>query len=510
MRLTLGRLDDNIRGMRCLAVLAPLAIVVAPALAHAADLDVGPGQPYATIQEAIDAAVAGDAVLVHAGEYTEALSLSQSGTAAAPIAVRAAGDGQVVVNGSVELDGDWWQLEDLTFVVPAGIRGIDVGGSHNRMLRLDLSGGTNNGIDGSGEDNHVLDSKIHGFDAGMSDAHCIVLNTNATDWVIAGNELVDCSGDSIQLYGPSGQALRTIKNTRIERNVMRYTGAITRMENAVDVKDADGLIIADNEMSGFVQNKTLVFQKGPANIEVRCNVMFDGFTGVEFRGEDGGTVEAVSFSLNLLHDFTEYALKFDGVSSADVLSNTFVDAASDGLRIEGAGLAAGQVRNNLWVRTGSLDAGSFDADHNGFFETGSIGFSSASDVQQDPLLDATYALGAGSPMIDAGVDVGLPFSGSAPDIGAFEDGLRQCSRVGTGGAGGAGPGSGGGTTTAGSGGGVTGAGGAATGASGGSERPEEEGGCSCTTPGTHSRAPVAASVLAVAWLVRRRRRAPSG
>ena len=37
----------------------------------------------------------------------------------------------------------------------------------------------------------------------------------------------------------------------------------------------------------------------------------------------------------------------------------------------------------------------------------------------DPLLEDYYPQ-EGSPVIDAGVDVGLPYNGTAPDIGAFE------------------------------------------------------------------------------------------
>ena len=36
--------------------------------------------------------------------------------------------------------------------------------------------------------------------------------------------------------------------------------------------------------------------------------------------------------------------------------------------------------------------------------------------------DDGLRLQSGSPAIDAGVDVGLPYSGSAPDIGAYEYG----------------------------------------------------------------------------------------
>jgi hypothetical protein len=43
---------------------------------------------------------------------------------------------------------------------------------------------------------------------------------------------------------------------------------------------------------------------------------------------------------------------------------------------------------------------------------------------QDPLFvkpaNNDFRLRAGSPAIDAGVDVGLPFQGDAPDIGAYE------------------------------------------------------------------------------------------
>jgi hypothetical protein len=51
-------------------------------------------------------------------------------------------------------------------------------------------------------------------------------------------------------------------------------------------------------------------------------------------------------------------------------------------------------------------------------------FSWASPLNVDPLFaaaaSASYTLQPSSPLIDAGADVGLPFVGSAPDIGAYE------------------------------------------------------------------------------------------
>jgi hypothetical protein len=444
--------------------------------ASAAELHVGSGQAYATVQQAVSAAMPADSILVHAGTYTEDITATQLATADARIVLGSAGDGDVSIQGQVTLDGDYWDVQDLVFQARPGARGFRVRGNYNRLLRIELYGGDNNGVDGGGIGNEVADSHLHDFDAGASDAHCIVLNPGAEDWIIRNNQIHDCSGDCIQLFADA--ATRLIKNTRIEQNHLYFSGALARTENAIDVKDADGLVIYANEMHGFPDNKVVVFQKAPTNIDMQCNVMYDGFTGVEFRGEDGGIVENVLFARNLMHDHTDYALKFDGTVNAQVHNNTFVDIAGDGLRIELAGLDGGAVRNNLWLRTGTIDPGNFDADHNGFFDVANVGISSPSDVLADPLLDAAFELTTESPMIDKGVDVALPFAGTAPDLGWHEVGLDDsCAEPGAGG----GAGSGGGATTA------SGAGGssAANGAGGASgENPGDDGGCSCRYVGT--------------------------
>ena len=46
-------------------------------------------------------------------------------------------------------------------------------------------------------------------------------------------------------------------------------------------------------------------------------------------------------------------------------------------------------------------------------------------IKKDPKLNKDFRLNAGSPAIDAGFDVGLPYYGSAPDIGAFETGVAN-------------------------------------------------------------------------------------
>lgn len=44
----------------------------------------------------------------------------------------------------------------------------------------------------------------------------------------------------------------------------------------------------------------------------------------------------------------------------------------------------------------------------------------SNNIGGDPLFSTGFILNAGSPAIDAGVDVGLPYFGKAPDLGAYE------------------------------------------------------------------------------------------
>jgi hypothetical protein len=93
------------------------------------------------------------------------------------------------------------------------------------------------------------------------------------------------------------------------------------------------------------------------------------------------------------------------------------------------------VRNNISYKNGSVTnlSGSVIHDHNSWDASPpvtctdndfvSIDTAGTSGLRQPdgslPLLDF-LRLGAGSDLINAGTDVGLPFNGNAPDIGAFE------------------------------------------------------------------------------------------
>lgn len=107
-----------------------------PCEASAADLDVGSGQIYATIQAAADAAQAGDTIRVHAGSYAEDLALDASGSSGTPIILQGGIDGDVTVAGRVTLDGSWWEIRDLAVEPTAGLRAVRLRGDHNLLSGL--------------------------------------------------------------------------------------------------------------------------------------------------------------------------------------------------------------------------------------------------------------------------------------------------------------------------------------------------------------------------------------
>src|SRR5688572_10175477 len=100
------------------ALVVALAATAGPA--HAATYEVGPGKPYATIEDVDDLLGPGDLVLVSGGHtYPGGVRLEADGSEARPIVVRGVGSARPVLSGAtntLELAGDHTVLEnfDLT------------------------------------------------------------------------------------------------------------------------------------------------------------------------------------------------------------------------------------------------------------------------------------------------------------------------------------------------------------------------------------------------------------
>src|SRR3990167_6021196 len=88
-----------------------------PSNSKAATLEVGAGRAYSTIQSAVNAAVAGDTVLVYPGTYNESVLIpdGKQGTATSPIVIKALYPARKPLNS-----GAWADTTDKRSVVNAG------------------------------------------------------------------------------------------------------------------------------------------------------------------------------------------------------------------------------------------------------------------------------------------------------------------------------------------------------------------------------------------------------
>lgn len=179
--------------------------------------------PFRSVQRGINAASAGDTILVHAGTYEGAVTIRKSGEANRPIVLMSAGDGRAVLTAPlkpVPCDATS-PAGDRTVQIPEGddhiviqgltiIGGIDVSGTNNNALRPYVQDRT---LPGRGRyDPAGADSTLPKLGSNPADSIRIVGNvierrgidiTNSRRGVIADNEIrdIDCgTGGGIWLH----------------------------------------------------------------------------------------------------------------------------------------------------------------------------------------------------------------------------------------------------------------------------------------------------------------------
>jgi hypothetical protein len=410
--------------------------------------DTNPGtldRPFATLQRGASVAVAGDTVYVRGGVYMVAtssaigISLSRSGTSDTnrirywayqnekPVLdfsqVPAASGGTTAVSVS----GSWLHL-----------KGFEI-----RNVRMASRSSTGVGVSGHDDIFELLDIHdiagaglfIHGGDA--NNGGHLVLNCDSHDNYDPNSDQgdgqnADGFGVHYQLGGPS----TTIRGCRAWNNsddgydyISQEVPVITEWSFAMS--NGRG---ADGNGNGFKIGSS---KRGIRHI-VRNNVAW--------KNKAAGFYANHSSCGNTWLNNTSY---MNG-TQYNMLASTW-DAA--GNRTDGVILTGDKVhrmRNNIGFPNKNSNMTGVDTAFNtwdlGIAETAAA-FENTSDAGCTGPRDAggnipsacTFMrLTAGSPLIDKGTDVGLPYVGPTPDLGAYEFGARPSS--GTGGAAGGGAG----------------------------------------------------------------------
>ncbi|KKS31732.1 hypothetical protein A2380_03930 [candidate division WWE3 bacterium RIFOXYB1_FULL_43_24] len=382
------------------------------------------GCTYSTIQSAINAASAGKTIEVQAGIYNESLSIGVNGTSTGWITLQAKPGDVVWIDGStlgnvsnINLGNhSYWKIIGLKMRAAAqgSVLGADgaadgvtvgVGGNNIVLQNLAIEAPNADGIDLRGANYNIQ---------------------------ILGNEIYEMRKLNPSYYG-DGHGVHVLQ----QRGVAASHDILVRGNLVHDAHGKACLALSDF---------TALNAPRPTNIVFEHNIVRDCTNGIKINA-DG------IFRYNLVVDSGKYTT---GVEKPDSCFQAFTHDAENNVR-------DARVYNNTAV--GCNNAYNFDMVYNGSTPTQTftvfknniafnprvyyvrvsgtilssegnnlfykpvgtasyIGYTpgSTSIINTDPQLNLDYTLKSSSPAIDKGavIDTSLPYSGTSPDIGAYE------------------------------------------------------------------------------------------
>ena len=368
--------------------------------------DANPGtmaSPWKTLNKAITVAHGGDVIYVRGGEYQEGEIWMNSN--------RGTGPGKLLTIKAYVKE---------TPIFSNGSRGLIIDISYVRIEGLHFTNGKNIYSLSKIGHNQYVNNKFYGTGYGYS--------------------AISMSGDSML----------------VEKNVIDIVGgAFGTQSHGIYVSSGKGKIVRNNRISGITGYGVHIFDQrrsgDPAGYErlvsdviVDSNVVYNSQerAGIIVAAYDHATVKNVVIRNNVLYGHAGSGIVIrDDVSDIKVYNNTIYDINTDGSEATGddaiyVGARAANIviRNNVFSLKNAGNhitvsgATNVTADHNLYWPSPLrlFGITESRALMADPkFMDANnkdFHLKPGSPAIDAGVNVGLSYTGAAPDLGAFEFG----------------------------------------------------------------------------------------
>lgn len=368
-------------------------------------------QPFATLNHAVSNSQAGDVIVIRGGQYnhssTITIGTNRNGTANHPVHVVAfpgetpvfdfSGQSRGSGNIGIRLNANWWRLVGLT-IRNAGHNGIRMDGSNNVLERLVAYGNHDTGIHMAGRASHNLVLNCDSY-----------RNINYTGRV--GNN-ADGFGAKFEDLGPGNRfyGCRAWENSDDGFDLWMAPHPII-IENCWAFGNGDGSVFGnpanfDGGGNGFKLGGNHV----PGNHVVIRSIAFDNF-GVSGNAK-GFDHNNNTGALTLIHN----------TAFRNGRNFTFPNAPQSGgqhiFQNNLSVLGAVQVPNGSVLQGNSWQ---IQAASSNIFISIDAELAKSPRQPDGSLPDIDFLRPRpDSFVINAGVDIGMPFFGSAPDIGAYE------------------------------------------------------------------------------------------
>jgi hypothetical protein len=397
------------------------------------------GAPLKTIPAAIVKAAPGDTIYIRAGThlYDSTISLSKSGTASALICLFAYPGEKPVLDFSAQpyassnrafyVSGSYWHLKGLE-ICNAGDNGIKVEGNYNIIERCVLHHNGDGGIQlGFGHQTVNPDGTLCCYNQ--------IINCDSYRNFDFDSKGGDADGFACKMHNGKG-------------NVFRGCRAWENSDDGWDLFETDWPVEIVNCWTWHNGDQTLFDSVYQAKMGVKMSSFSGNGNGFKLGGDGSGgnstgthiVHNCVAFESNygskkgfdqnshkggvIVHNCLSFNNGYNYMFEQDPNSGCVNEFKNDvSLTHTGAmeyEFSAGTLQSsNSWNLTGII-ANAAD------FKSLDVALAKAPRQGNGDLPDNDFAkLVSGSDLIDKGVDVGLPFTGVAPDLGAYEFGAAS-------------------------------------------------------------------------------------
>lgn len=373
--------------------------------------------PYATIQKAVSVVQPGQTIYVRGGTYTltTTISISKSGN-----------ENNIIALSSYQ--GERAVLDFSQQTLSSANRGIVLSGSYWHIKGMDVSGAGDNGMVISGGSNNTVENCAfyRNRDSGLQ------IDNGASN-----NTIKNC--DSYYNADPPDYGDADGFAPKLTVGSGNYFYGCRSWRNCDD--GWDGYLRGADDVSTVLEN-CWTFDNGYLEDGTDPGAAANG-NGFKMGGSDDKTLKH-NFTLRRCLSFKNKAKGFDQNNNKGTMilynctgnANLSYDYSINQTLADGKELV---IKNCVVLGTSSIGTFAIQ-DKNSWLPPFSV---TASDfITIDPasaygarkadgsLPDISYMhLAASSQLIDAGVDVGLPFAGTAPDLGCFETNMTAIETI---------------------------------------------------------------------------------